>query len=68
VEICQRPFKGGHVVLADLVEGDEVWVMGSDHRGGFGHRLTGVASTDAAVAEVHLEHTQLLVRHVAGRC
>ncbi|MEU8299576.1 hypothetical protein AB0C04_20135 [Micromonospora sp. NPDC048909] len=58
VDVRQGARQRGHVVLTDLIEGDQVGHFGADHLGGPGHRSAGVAAGAAAVAEVHLEHPQ----------
>ena len=70
VGLGQRPLQDRHVVSTDLVEGDQIGCLVADHRGGGGHRPAGVAASQPAVAQVHLQHPHLRVRHPAGstRC
>ncbi len=55
-DLGQRLFENGHVVTADLVEGDQVGRLLPDQGRCQGHRPSGEAARVAAVAQVQLPH------------
>jgi len=48
----------GDVIAADLVERDDVGPLGANHRGGLRYRPARVATGDAAITQVHLQHLE----------
>ncbi len=66
-DIGERTLEGRHVVLADLVQGDQVGCLGADHRGGLGRRPAGMAGGDATAAQVQLQYPRRRGRRATGR-
>src|SRR5215468_5299706 len=48
----------GDVIAADLVERDDVGSLGAYDRGGFRYGPARVATGDAAITEIHLQHLE----------